>query len=790
METLKRIIREIHRRSIWQVLAVYAAGSWVAIQVTGLLTQTAGLPDWVPPTALVLLIIGLPVVLATAVVQEGGPTSGASSPRASGPAPAPEHGPQHAREHAPEHAPSAPPARPPSGAPTFFERHLTWNRAVLGGVLAFALLGVAVTGYFVMRVAGIGPVASLVAQGAIEAGEPIVLADFENATDDPRLGPVVTGALRTDLASSPMLTLIPDGQVRQALQRMEREPDLPLHGPLAREVALREGVKAVLEGEIGAAGSGYIISASLVAASDGGVLASFRRTARGPDEVIDAIDALSRDIREKAGESLKAIRSGPPLSQVTTRSLDALQRFTEGERLFDRGDERGAIALLEQAVALDPDFAMAWRKLAVTLGNLAIEPERALEAAERAYALRERLTEAERYMAEAYYHRRVTGDAEAEQRAYENVLRLDPLEGSALNNLALIYARQGREDRAEELYRRSIEGRTNPSGVTYQNLISALLNQGKLAEAVEAFHGFQEALPDDPRLAVSGFWALYFSGDVEGAVELARSLADDPDLPPTRRRTGTRVLALALASQGRLAEADRRAEAALSLARTHFGPEEEVFERGVYAGVVGIAVRDPAIARVREERLWREGPPEPLGPEATPFWIHALLRFTRKDDAGLREVLDRWEATPTTEDPEVLAAQEALRSFYRRWLAGGEADPDGMLEALDRYEIDHDCLRCLGDVRPRLLEAAGRHAEALEGWQDLRLRPLENWNHTVALLPVAHHEVARLAEVVGDTALAIEGYRAFIAHRAQADPELQPQVEAARARLQALTGGG
>jgi eukaryotic-like serine/threonine-protein kinase len=784
MESLRRLIREVHRRSLWQVLAVYAAGSWIALQVVGLLTQTAGLPDWVPPTALVLLIIGLPLVLATAVVQEGGPTPVVQE---GGPTAVVQEG---GPTPAPADAPPAPPPRPRSDAPTFFERFLTWKRAMLVGVLAFALLGLAVTGYFVMRVAGIGPVASLVAQGTFEAGEPIVLADFENASDDPRLGAVVTGALRTDLATSPILTLIPDGQIHQALLRMERDPDLPLRGPLAREVALREGVKAVLEGEVGTAGSGYIISASLVAASDGRVLASFRRTARGPDEVIDAIDALSRDIREKAGESLRAIRSGPPLSQVTTRSLDALQRFTEGERLFDRGDERGAIALLEQAVALDPDFAMAWRKLAVAFGNLGIEVERRNEAVERAYGLRERLTELERYLAEGLYHRWITGDQAAEQRAYENALRLDPLETTALNNLALIYSREGREDRAEELYRRSMEGRSNPSGITYQNLVSALLTQGKLAEAVEVLRAFEEALPDDPRLAASGFWALFFFGDLEGATELARSLADDPDLPPIRRLDGTRNLALALATRGQLAEADRRAEASASLARTHFGPGEEYVSRWIHAGVVGVAVREPAVARVREERLWREVPTPSVGPAFDPFWMHALVRFTLGDAPGLAEVLERWQAALSTQDPEARAAQEAVLALYRRWLEGGRDDPEGMLEALDRYENDHNCHRCLGDLRPRFLEEAGRHAEALEAWQDLRLRPLQNWLHAAALLPVAHREVARLAEMVGDTALAVEGYRAFIAHWAQADPELQPTVEAARARLAALTAGG
>jgi eukaryotic-like serine/threonine-protein kinase len=803
MQTLERLIREVHRRSLWQVLAVYSAGSWVAIQVVGELTRSAGLPDWVPPAALVLLIIGLPIVMATAVVQEGGPVSSEpASPAGTSPAPA---SPESASEAADpgEGEPSAPgsdrgaaaapPSRAaspsgsasPSEATPFLARHLTWRRAILGGVAAFALLGVVVTGYFVMRVVGIGPVASLVAQGAIEVGEPIVLADFVNATDDPRLGPVVTGALRTDLAASPMFTLVSDGQVRQALRRMEREPDMSLDGALAREVALREGVKAVLDGEIGAAGSGFIITAALRAAEDGRVLAPFRRTARDPDEVIDAIDALSRDIREKAGESLRAIRSGPPLSQVTTRSLDALQRFTEGERLFDLGDENGAIALLEQAVALDPEFAMAWRKLAVTLGNLGIQEERRTEAVERAYALRERLTEVERYLAEALYHGRITEDREAEQRAYENVLRLDPLEPVALNNLALIYSSDRRYDRAEELHRRSLGGRGEPSGLTHQNLITVLIRQGKLDEAVEVLRTFESVLPDDPRLGLAGFWALYFSGEVEEAKALARSLADNPDLPAARRRAGALGLSYALATQGRLAESDRRLEAAATIARSAFGPPAEYSDRMTQAGVVGLAVRDPGVAFARERRMWTSELADEIPPQSRPYGIHAMVRLTNDDAEGLREVLDQWEAA-LRELPEDEGGPG--RALYRFWLDGGRDDPEAMLQALDRAEDEADCPRCWGDFRARFLDAAGRHQEALEEWQALRTHPLENWNHAAALVPVAHREAARLAEIVGDTATAIEAYQAFIDLWSAADPEFQPRVQEARERLTALLG--
>jgi hypothetical protein len=153
------------------------------------------------------------------------------------------------------------------------------------------------------------------------------------------------------------------------------------------------------------------------------------------------------------------------------------------------------------------------------------------------------------------------------------------------------------------------------------------------------------------------------------------------------------------------------------------------------------------------------------------------------------EVLDRWEATPTTEDPEVLAAQEALRSFYRRWLEGGGTIPTGCWRRSTATRTTTTATGAWATFGPGSWKRpAGTPRPSRPG----RTSASAPWRtgHAAALLPVAHHEVARLAEVVGDTALAVEGYRAFIAHRAQADPELQPQVEAARARLAALTGGG
>jgi tetratricopeptide (TPR) repeat protein len=120
--------------------------------------------------------------------------------------------------------------------------------------------------------------------------------------------------------------------------------------------------------------------------------------------IVAAIDRLSGHIRERIGESLKTIRNGEPLEQVTTSSLEALRLYSEGARLSDQGSPDKAIPVLEQAIALDSGFAMAWRKLAVALGNTRASQERQILATTKAYQHRDRLPEVERQFTIAYYY--------------------------------------------------------------------------------------------------------------------------------------------------------------------------------------------------------------------------------------------------------------------------------------------------------------------------------------------------------------------------------------------------
>jgi TolB-like protein len=196
---------------------------------------------------------------------------------------------------------------------------------------------------------GIGPVASLVAAGVIDERERLILADFENNTADALLGQAATEAFRIDFSQSSLVTVVDPAYLGNVLRLMQEDPDQPLTEALAMEVAEREGIKAVVAGEITPVGGSFQLSAQLVSASDGRVLVADRQTARDSTEIIGAIDKLSKKLRERIGESLKSIRANDPLDHVTTPSLEALRKYSQADRVIDEGDNERGIALLEEA---------------------------------------------------------------------------------------------------------------------------------------------------------------------------------------------------------------------------------------------------------------------------------------------------------------------------------------------------------------------------------------------------------------------------------------------------------
>src|SRR3989449_287375 len=393
-----------------RVAGLFGLVSLGVLTLVYLLVRVLGLPDWAFAASVGLLTAGLPIMLWTGMIERRRALA-----RTTGRA----------------------------AAPAGMQRWVTWRRALLGGVAAFGLLGVGTAVYMAMRLLGIGPVGTLVASGVLAERDRLVLADFENRTTDSTLGTSLTEALRVDLAQSPVVRLLDAAAVGQALGRMGRKPGTALDVALARELAQREGAKAVVHGQIDPLGRGYVLSAELVSAADGAQLVALRETAKDDGAIIEAVDRLSGRLRERIGESLKTIRASEPLEQVTTGSLEALRKYSQAVKANDAGEYARAISSLEEAIGLDTGFAMAYRKLGVVLNNTGAGPSRVAEAATQAFRHRDRLTPLERYLAEAFYHYRgAEFDRAKVERAYRSALELDPENFVALNNLALALDRK------------------------------------------------------------------------------------------------------------------------------------------------------------------------------------------------------------------------------------------------------------------------------------------------------------------------------------------------------------
>lgn len=795
MNSLKDVIREVHRRSLWQVLGIFLAASWGVLQVVEVLTESAGLPAWTPAMALVLLVVGLPVVLATAFVQEGLPgkqTTDAEGGAADSPGmqPSPQTGVDGGAQSVHDELPAGPANLAagtgsldrPTTRPSARKRFFTWKHAVVGGLGAFTLLGLSIFGYFVMWSSGIGPVGNLVAQGMLEESDEVLLAEFQSRTDDPSLGTVVTEALSVDLGESDIVRLAGPDRVSRGLRLMERDPTVAITSELAREVAVRQGIKAVIEGEISSVGSQYLMTARIVRPESGEAVASFRENAEGDDDLLPAIDRLSTKLREKLGESLRSIRAGQPLEKVTTASLEALRKYTEGERLEEFGDYDGARRSLNEAVALDTAFAMGYRKLAVLAFNQGFLAE-AIEAAEAALRHRDRLTDLEGYLAEATYHNNVTLDNSSVIAAYEAALRIDPDASAALNNLGNIYMRLGSYEEALTLYERAMSG-PGASSVAAWNLTWTRARLGDLAGSREALAVYQEEYPGHIYEPAARQVVAIVDVDSDSIHSIARDIGND-DRTPFLQVIAPQLQADADVYYGRIREALLHWEdLSPDWISYHTGMREWTSTSGAMFGSPGVhlwILDDRQSAPRRMQALLDQIGFEAFDAAARP-WDVPILGLAQAGHAALaREYFDRWVAEVSA--PGI----EGSRDIVLAGVLVAEGDLDGALDALERGRSVSGCGPCGDWVAASLFEARGDLPEAIHAWERLADRELDFMRIAFARA-VAAKRLGPLYELTGDPAKAIEAYQTLVDNWADGDPLIQPQVERARARIAALGG--
>jgi serine/threonine protein kinase len=286
-------------------------------------------------------------------------------------------------------------------------RRVKWA-VMIGAVVALLIAGVASWLYFTRH-----------AQ-ALTDRDTIVLAEFANATGDPVFDGTLRQGLSAQLDQSPFLSLISDERIAQTLTLMAKSKDARLTPDVARDVCQRTASAATIEGSISSLGSQYVLSLKAVNCRNGDLLAQEQVTANGKEQVLAALGDATTKLRGKVGESLASVRKYNALPEnVTTPSLEALQAYTLGNQTMDvANDYAAAIPLFERAVSLDPNFAMAYLRLAQSYQPLS-ENDRCAENTRKAYALRERVGESEKLAISSFYDLVVTGNLEAARTSFQ-----------------------------------------------------------------------------------------------------------------------------------------------------------------------------------------------------------------------------------------------------------------------------------------------------------------------------------------------------------------------------------
>lgn len=343
----------------------------------------------------------------------------------------------------------------------------------------------------------------------------VVIADFDNKTGDPVFDDALRQAVSVQLQQSPFVTLLPESTVQRTLRLMSRPADQTLDSATSRELCQRAGAKASVEGSIAALGSAYVISLGVYNCESGAALAQEQVQAASKEAVLSTVGAAVTTLRERLGESLASIEKyDVPITEATTGSLDALKAYGLANRARQtRGDE-AAIPFYQQAVSLDPQFALAYAKLGVLSANIG-RGEDSRKYTEQAYALRDRVSAYERLYIEWSYASRVSNDRAAARRTLEMMVDAYPGDYSARNNLGVAMLQTAEFEAALQQYQQAAAIAPNEP-LPVSNAAYATLFLGRLDEAF-ALIDKAVAMRPDPNLLVARWSAARTSGHPRAA---------------------------------------------------------------------------------------------------------------------------------------------------------------------------------------------------------------------------------------------------------------------------------
>jgi DNA-binding SARP family transcriptional activator/TolB-like protein len=595
----------------------------------------------------------------------------------------------------------------------------------------------------------------------------VIVADFDATPGDEDLATAVTWALKTDLHRSELVSLATDVAVANTLERMSANTGGRWTPRVAREVAVRNGYAAVVEGEVASAGAGWILTARVVTPDSAIVLHAEREMVADSTDVVPGVSRIVERLRAEMGESLRTIRSQPPLPELTTHSLAALKAVARGWKAYDTGKGSPGGFFVE-ALDADSTFAAARVAYGVWLYFNAGRPADGAAELRRAYARKDRLTPGEATDLIWAYHTVVTGDHGTAARAVEKHLEHRPEQRPDYQWSLILNAMQTNDfERAKALLLqlREITGDLNPP-MTW-NLVGTLLMLGD-AEEVDA--ELDDVALTDLRRRV----AL-----VRESWETVEYLVEGGELPPVTVAENRMLVALARGRLGEFRLWSGRLRSHLESASRDAAAERSrlAFDASVARDLLNDTAA--ALALTDSAAGWFEANAPDKVPHAALVEQYARSGQPEKARGHLRE-LER------SQDRGSFQAQVEAKALAEAWLLLAESRPRDALHRLQEVpphrRRGHGIHRALAAAyeQASLLDSAVVHLEAV---LDDRWIFGQNAETRTPHLAVTRGRLVQLYGRLGRTSEGAPEAERVLGDWGEADPVLQPRIDALRSLL-------
>jgi tetratricopeptide (TPR) repeat protein len=613
-------------------------------------------------------------------------------------------------------------------------------------------------------------------KAALTDKDTIVLADFANTTGDPVFDGTLRQGLASQLEQTPFISLVSDSIIAHTLTLMSKPKDARLTADLAREVGQRVGAAATIDGSISALGTEYVVSLKAVNCRDGNLLAQEQETASAKEQVLNALGQAATKMRKGLGESLASVQKYAALPEdTTTSSLEALQAYAMGNKATDvDNDYLAAIPFFQRAVALDPNFAMAYLMLAESYqpqGELTL----AAENARKAYDLRERTSDHEKLNIAAFYEIVVTGNLEAARRSYELIAQTYPRDEAAQIMLWYIHLICGDYARADAAAKRAFE--INPdSSNNYVSLMYCDQYLGRYDQAKAAAKQSRAKKLSSPWYPLILYVVDFLQNDPAGMAKQATETQGIPGVEDQMFFVESETAA-DHGQFGQARELTRRAADSAQRAQEKETAAEYEGHNSVREGLVGLmdfAKEDAQSALATIKGKHGEG-------------FSAIALALAGDVANANRAIDDL----TKRFPQNTVVQTRYLPMARSALALNSGNAQAAIETLSPaapYELGHtneDFTFALYPIyfRGQAYLAAKNWAGAAAEFQKILDHPGIVGNEPIGAL--AHLGIARAHSLSGDTAKAKSAYDDFFAMWKNAEPNV-PILKEARAEYAKL----